>query len=281
MTNTTVQICTAIHREMKNAIIQYDHRTNVAVDKVVRRLHGRSFTATWQGWRIPFRTDYKEYLQNELKETGAEIIFGENPIPPKVAEDKQTKKADQKQSKPIIHRDKSKIKTNENTNTQKPTVILQKNEILSVNHNLPSSIDAENTNNSAKYAKIVTRIDLPNKRFFVTHPFSQQLFDEFREIKNGFRQKIGKQWIFKGDNKIYTKVCNIAKKYGYAIEKQYEKTLLEKETNPTVRLFIEALTIKNYSHSTIESYLPYFKQFVEQFTTYKLENLTYTQLRNY
>ncbi len=136
----------------------------------------------------------------------------------------------------------------------------------------------ENTKHEKLNNKVEIRIDKKGKRFFVKHSPDRELWYKLKAIEHSYWQNERKQWIFKGQNEIFGKVKNTLKQQGIDFEISYEKSLAEKETDNTVITFIEAMSMKNYSINTIESYLPYFKTFVNHFKHKSLELISNAEI---
>jgi len=134
---------------------------------------------------------------------------------------------------------------------------------------------------SNKNLKVEIRIDKKGKRFFVKHSPDKDLWDKLRVIEHSYWQKERKQWIFKGENEIFGKVKKTLTEIGLGFEVLYEKSLAEKETDNTVITFIEAMSMKNYSINTIESYLPHFKKFVSHFNNKAIELVSNAEIYEY
>ncbi len=160
--------------------------------------------------------------------------------------------------------------------------------------NMPSSNSLEALNNrfpklnfikvkiQNKYknkAKLI--IDKNEKRFALKFYAGSNFGTELTKIPTSLYSKEQKKWFYKGDNKIYLQVIKVLKlnDVNYTIE--YKKSILEKETNPIVQTFIKALKIKNYSQHTLRCYLPYFRKFANLFINKNLEDLKYSDLKNY
>ncbi|HAN78593.1 MAG TPA: hypothetical protein DCQ31_12935, partial [Bacteroidales bacterium] len=125
-------------------------------------------------------------------------------------------------------------------------------------------------------------IDKEHKRFFVKHTHHTQLWQAMRNLENGFWQREKKQWVFKGENMVYMQVKNALSGFGVVAEESFQQSLAEQETNATVKLFIESLTMKNYSVNTLECYLPHFRKFVQCFEqTQLISEINYTQIKDY
>jgi len=134
---------------------------------------------------------------------------------------------------------------------------------------------------SSPQEKINITINKTEKIIIINHKNNLQIWNNFKSIETSYWQKEKKQWLFKGDNKIYKEILTICKKNDYIIQTKYEKSLLEKEENQIVRTYIESLLLKNYSLLTIESYKPYFKKFVNNFVGFDLKSLKLYQIKNY
>jgi site-specific recombinase XerD len=132
-----------------------------------------------------------------------------------------------------------------------------------------------------KKINIQIRIDKEHKRFFVKHDYQPTLWNELKNLENSYWQKEQKQWIFKGDNQVYSQVKAILQKYSTEIKIEKEQSLAEKEQNKTIKTFIEALEIKNYSINTIESYLPHFRKYVLHFKDKEIANISNAEIYDY
>ena len=128
---------------------------------------------------------------------------------------------------------------------------------------------------------ILIRINKTSKRLIVQHPYDKELWANFKEIESAYWQKEQKQWVLKGDNDIYKQIIKIARNRKYNVKTENEKSILEKEDNKTVKTFIEAILLKNYSINTLESYLPFFKKFVTDFANTDIAGLQNYQIKNY
>lgn len=124
-------------------------------------------------------------------------------------------------------------------------------------------------------------IDKEHKVFYIKDFYNQEIFKKIISIQGSYWQKKQKQLIIKGTNENYAKAKEIFTSCNYDINISYKKTLLEQEKEPTVKLFLEALKMKNYSINTIESYLPHFKEFVLNFNKTDIDNLSLSKLREY
>ena len=120
-----------------------------------------------------------------------------------------------------------------------------------------------------------------SEKITVTHPVNKNIWADFKKIETSYWQKERKHWIFKGDNETYKQIIQISKKHECKYIVEYEKSILEKENNPIVKTYIEALHIKNYSILTIESYLPHFREFILDFAKHDISKLQSYQIKNY
>ncbi len=124
-------------------------------------------------------------------------------------------------------------------------------------------------------------IDKEKGVFYVKNFFNNKIFDKLKTFESSFWQKDKKQWIIKGTNENFLAAKKIFKLYNYEINIEYKKNLLEIEKDPKVRVFLEALKMKNYSISTVECYLPHFKEFVENFKNEDIDKLSLSKIKEY
>lgn len=137
------------------------------------------------------------------------------------------------------------------------------------------------SSNKTVLGKTSVIIDKSIKRIFIIHPYNKTLWFCLKKIESSFWQNDIKQWIFKGDNDIYKKIISCLKQNNIQYSVEYKKTLIEKESNPIVIKYIEALIIKNYSLHTIGAYLPHFKHFVKTFSKSDISKLYDYQIKEY
>ncbi len=124
-------------------------------------------------------------------------------------------------------------------------------------------------------------IDKEHGFFYICNFYNKAIFKKISFINGSFWQKKEKQWIVKGTNENYLKAKEIFKSNNYHIKTSYKKTLLEQEKEPKVRVFLEALKMKNYSIKTIESYLPHFKEYVSNFQKSDIDTIPLSKIREY
>ncbi len=127
-----------------------------------------------------------------------------------------------------------------------------------------------------KNAKIL--VDKEYHKLYLESTYDRNLFDTLRQIENSYWIEAKKQWVFKGSNEVYKQITSILTSYDYQYTKIVKKTIAEEQSHPTVKYFVEALQMKNYSRSTLEAYLPYFKLFVEHFDVQGVDNLNYASI---
>jgi len=233
--------------------------------KTLRGIAGFSYSKTYRCWYLP---DNKKSYQS-LKQLFSDIIQPYN------AEAEENLETPVKETQKLIVTNlnqKEEIKAD-------PTESVVENIISPAIPVREEPIQATKNINQSQKAIIV--IDKEHNRFFVTHTYNKLLWIEFQTIGNSYWQKEQKRWIFKGSNEVYKQVRIVLQKHGFDITEEHAQSLSEQETNPTVRLFIEALSIKNYSINTIEAYLPYFKKFAQKFETQKLEEVSYRDIQEF
>jgi len=141
------------------------------------------------------------------------------------------------------------------------------------------STDSKTTYNT-NY-KVHFTIDKERNCFYAKHTYNKSVFDKIFKLEGCYWEKENKQWIIRGTNELYTKVKNIFIENNFIITKEYKKNLLELETEPKIRTFIEALKMKNYSINTIDCYLPHFKEFVNNFKNQDIDNIHISQIKSY
>jgi site-specific recombinase XerD len=233
------------HKGETRIRLDYDYVKGGMLDKLVRNLSNRAWSKSKKCWHIPYCENYREVITSYFANyPNVRICFA----------------ADLTESPP------------ENITNG---LLLNKEDGTDVSH-------VGNTNaGDAKQPIATIIVNKEKKKFFLKHHFNQKLFEELRTTNLGYYQKDRKQWVFKGDNEIFAKVKAVLHQLGFNCVIEYEKTLLEQETNQTVRIFIEALQMKNYSIHTVDAYLPHFKQFVEHFKLEKIDGLSLVQLNNY
>jgi site-specific recombinase XerD len=122
-----------------------------------------------------------------------------------------------------------------------------------------------------KQAKLT--VDKETRKFTLSTSYNLDLWKLLKESKLGFWQKEQKLWIFKGDNETYQSVCKLLKSREFEMEIITEPPLYEREKDPYIRMFIEALVLKNYSERTLQAYLPYFRAFVVHFSDKDISTL--------
>lgn len=137
----------------------------------------------------------------------------------------------------------------------------------------------EKNKNNTQTAQII--IDKKAKCFFVKNIYNLNVFEKIKKIEKSYWQQDKKQWKINGTNDNFLYIKKILETEGFKINTLYKKTLLETETNEIVRIYLQTLEMKNYSTKTIESYYPYFKEFVLSFQNAKIENLQYYEIKKY
>ncbi|MBN2890294.1 MAG: phage integrase N-terminal SAM-like domain-containing protein, partial [Bacteroidales bacterium] len=154
--------------------------------------------------------------------------------------------------------------------------------IIEQNKREQKTLNLKNNELKTNYKnKITIIIDKEKNCFYVSQFYNIDVFNKLKELQYSFWQKQKKQWVFKGTNELFLKVKNILEKSNFEVIIENKKTIFELEKELKAKIFLEALKMKNYSINTIESYLPYFKEFVLNFKNQNIDNLTLTQLREY
>ncbi|MCW3805879.1 tyrosine-type recombinase/integrase [Plebeiibacterium marinum] len=75
---STIFIYPATYKKQKSIVLKFDYKSNNPVDQVVKLLPGRQYSSSNKFWYIPYREDYKSYLQGCFASLNfAKLIFGE------------------------------------------------------------------------------------------------------------------------------------------------------------------------------------------------------------
>jgi len=172
-----------------------------------------------------------------------------------------------------------KTEQNENIKTKSETIINDKN--IELHTHIYNNVSENIENSKKRINKALIIIDKKAKCFYVKNIYDKDIFDKLKNIEKSYWQKDTKQWKINGTNKNYLEVKKVLETKGYKIITETKKTLLETETNETVRVFLQALEMKNYSANTVECYYPYFKDFVQSFQTTNIQELKYYELKKY
>ncbi len=108
--------------------------------------------------------------------------------------------------------------------------------------------------------KALLEEDPNNGRLFLKHDYDQKLWAALLNIQGGYWQKEYKCWLFADNVKSHIKELLQAMNISYRTVPYVHP--INKDQQPDIKNFVDALKLKNYSINTIEAYYPHFKALV-------------------
>ncbi len=119
------------------------------------------------------------------------------------------------------------------------------------------------------------------KEIIVTHPYNRLIYQRLSEV-NGIKwDKKERRWILGGTNENYVKIKALVAQLNLENEPIKAEMDYRSETHPQIRLYIEALEMKNYSYRTIEAYYPHFKNFMNAHANVDVRSIQYGAIYAY
>ncbi len=152
---------------------------------------------------------------------------------------------------------------------------------------------------NSKSQKVKISIDKTRKRFYVDHGYCPRLFNAFNHLEEGYWEKNHRNWVFNGDNFLYTKVKSIIEKNGFLWEKkvlatvtnaqdkakpevaQPSKINLQSTEREILSLYDTTLSLKRMSARTCEIYRSFFVRFLKDHQGKEIPQLSYEEIFSY
>lgn len=139
------------------------------------------------------------------------------------------------------------------------------------------------------------KLDKANRRFYVEHGYSPELFKAIESQKKGIWLKKQHNWVFRGTNDLFIKITGLISQKGFewvtiSVNPPEESRprpdlpaspMLPDHLIPIINTYTITLRIKRLSPNTQAIYTHWFKIFLNDHNESDIDNLSYYQLFSY